>query len=227
MSRIRLTALAVSAAVTSFAPATAQADARAGLRVTTVSRQLLQVDAIGASRSWRDTNGLTYALPKDRALGQLVTGTALFGRHLGVASTPLGPFVQNIAGVAAPEKGFWALFVNNTFATVGARDIELNRGDEVVWLLDPDYTRPGPNFLDLDLVSRRGGTATFRVTRVAATGDGYAARPARGAAVTVGGHDHSVGRTGLVRVPVRRGLPFAARATERGTVPSELVFGVG
>jgi hypothetical protein len=131
MSRIRLTALAVSAAVTSLAPATAQADARAGLRVTTVSRQLLQVDAIGASRSWRDTNGLTYALPKDRALGQLVTGTALFGRHLGVASTPLGPFVQNIAGVAAPEKGFWALFVNNTFATVGARDIELDRGDEV------------------------------------------------------------------------------------------------
>ena len=227
MSRTRFAALALTAAVTSLAPAAAQADTRAALRVTTEGRQLFQVDAVGAARSWRDVNGLTYALPKDRALGQLVTGTALFGTHLGVASTELGPFVQDIAGVAARDKAFWALFVDNRFATVGARDYELQRGDEVVWLLDPDFSKPGPNYLDLDLVARRRGTATFRVTRVAASGDGYAARPARGGAVTVGGHGHRADRRGLVRVPVRRGLPFAARATERGTVASELVFGVG
>ncbi len=231
MSRTRLAALAVSAAVTSLAPAVAptaaQADTRAALRVTTVERQLFQIDAAGAARSWRDLDGRTHALPKNRALGQLVTGTSLFGRHLGVASTELGPFVQNIAGVAARDKAFWAFFVNNAFAPVGARDYELQRGDEVVWLLDPDFSKPGPNYLDLDLVAQRRSTATFRVTRVAASGDGYAARPARGATVTMGGHGHRADRRGLVQVPVRRGMPFAARASERGSVASELILGVG
>src|SRR5688500_8949053 len=106
MSRIRLAALAVSATLTSLAPAVAQADTRAALRVTTVERQLFQVDAAGAARSWRDTNGQTYALPRNRALGQLVTGTSLFGVHLGVASSDLGPFVQDIAGVRPGAKGF-------------------------------------------------------------------------------------------------------------------------
>jgi len=217
-------ALACAAALT---PGAALADTRAALRVTTVQRQLFQVDAAGAARSWRDTNGGTHALPMNRALGQLVTGTALFARHLGVQQTPLGPFVQRIGGVAPGPKGFWAFFVNNRFSDVGAGDYVLRRGDEIVWLLDPDFTTPGPNFLDLDLVRAARGSATFRVTRVAAGASGYSARPARGARVTVNGRAFSVGAGGTVRVAIRRGSPFRAVATERGTVASERVTGIG
>ncbi len=128
MSRTRLpvpTVAAIAAALLA-APAAA-ADTRASIRVATPERQLLPVDAPGAARSFRDVDGLTYPLPQNRVLGQLVTGTSLFGRHLGVQQTPNGPFVSSIAGVSPGAKGFWALFVNNRFATVGARDYVLRR----------------------------------------------------------------------------------------------------
>jgi hypothetical protein len=228
MSRTRLpvpTVAAIAAALLA-APAAA-ADTRASIRVATPERTLLEAPLVGAARSYRTVGGGTLPLPQDTALGQLVAATAFFGLPLGITQNPsLGAFVSTIGGRSGGTSGYWAFFVNNRLSSVGAGGYTLRRNDEVVWILDPDFAKPGPNFLDLDLVRVRRTEITFRVTRVAATATGYRAGPAVGASVQVNSQVFAVGRRGVVRVALRGRGAYVARATQRGTIASETLVTV-
>jgi hypothetical protein len=86
-------------------------------------------------------------------------------------------------------------------------------------VLDPDFNRPGPFFLDLDVVARSRGSVTFRVTR--AGGEGPTA--ARGATLHVNGERVRVPASGRVKVKARGA--WTARATLARTIASETLRG--
>jgi hypothetical protein len=215
-----------AAAGTALAVPAASADVRAQIRVATPSGTLFQAPLVGAARSYRADGGGTYALPRDTALGQLVAAGAFFARPALIHQDPsLGAFVSAVGGVRPGPKGFWAFFVNDRLAGVGAGAYRLHRGDEVTWILDPDYTKPGPDFLDLDVVAQGPLRARFRVTRVAARGSGYVRVPAAGARLVVGGQTFRVPASGVVRATFIRHGAWTATAATRGAIGSETLVG--
>jgi hypothetical protein len=224
MSRRWLPA-AVAALALACAPVAASAATRATLRIVTPSRTVLGAHAplVGATRSYLDDAGTPHALKPNTVMGQLVAGTAFFGLPLDVAFNAQlgGGFVSSIDGIAGGSKGFWELFVNDRAATVGAEAATFKAGDEVVWLLDPDFAAPGPFYLDLNVVRRRRGRVTFAVVKAGGTQPVAAV----GATIRVNGRILRTAANGRVSVQLRRGRPFQARATMHGAVRSQVVGG--
>jgi hypothetical protein len=215
----RLAAAAAALALLAL-PSTAAAADCATLRVETTERTVLgsRAPAVCSARSYLDSAGAAHALAAATAMGQLVSATGWLGLALEVTfDDQLGGFVSAIGGVSGGTTGFWALYVDNQSSQVGAETATVSAGDEVVWVLDPDFNQPGPQFLDLDVVRARGGVVVALVTRVGEQG----AEPARGATLRV----NTVGESGRVTVRLRRGSPFTAQATQAGVIRSEVVSG--
>ena len=217
----RLAAVALATIALGPSVPTAAADVRAGIRVVTPRGALLEAPFVGATRSYRATDGTTHALPMNTALGQLVSAAGFYGLPLGVHQFSLGPFVEAIGGVRPPGAGQWAFFVDNRPATVGAGAYTLRRGQEATWVLDPSYAVPGPYFLDLDIVRASRRAVTFRVTRAG----GATPVPARGATLRIGGQAFRVPATGRLRVTMLRPGTWTAVATAARTIRSEILLG--
>ena len=192
----------------------------------TVTQTVLPGDhAVGSTRSYLDGDGVAHALAPNTVLGQLVAGAALEGAELGIGfNAQFGGFVDSIGGLRAAN-GFWALYVDNATSPLGAESATIKDGQEVVWILDPDFNTPGPTFLDLDPVKASGvpGVSfyTFGVTK--AGGDGPVA--AKGATVIVNGKRYTANARGRVTVELRSGTAWTARATLKGSIRSDVLRG--
>jgi hypothetical protein len=219
MRTIRVLAAVIAALLVSVPGALA---ARAELRIITPTRSLLGADALrsGSARSYVDDQSVSHALPASTALGQLFAGSLVGDFGVLVAYSSFGGFVHEIGGVPATGNATWTLFVNDVAATAGPDTLALKAGDKATWLLDPDYTRPGPYFLDLTLLKRSGSTLSLSVRRV-----DYSKGPvaAVGARVTVNGHRYKVNGRG--KVTIRVAGPWFARATLAGAIASQRLFG--
>ena len=220
------TRVLVAAAVALLAiPAAAQAaNVRAGLRVVTEQKTLVGNDGalVGATRSYLDSAGTPRALPENTALGQLVAGTAAAGLSVGIDYNEqfAQGFLSSIGGQpAAGGNAFWAFYVDNAAAQVGAEAVILKKGQEIVWMLDPDFNTKGPYFLDLDAIPSGRHHVTFRVTR--AGGDKPV--PAKGAILTINGERFPVPASGRLAVDAEG--DWTARATLKGTIRSEQLTG--
>lgn len=215
--------LAVAATVLLAAPAAADAAGiRASLRVETSQRTLVGPDGarVGATRSYLDTDGTAHALPANTALGQLVAGTGAAGVDLGVSfNAQFGGFVAAIGGQDAGTNGFWAFYVDNVASSTGAETTFLARKPEYVWVLDSDFNKPGPFFLDLDVASRGPHSVTFRVTRAG----GKRPAAARGATLTINGQRIAIPASG--RLTIEAHGTWTARASLAGTISSEILAG--
>lgn len=223
MGRLRLP-VALAALAACCVPASALAATRATLRVITPSRTVLGAHPplVGAARSYLDDAGAAHALKANTVMGQLVAGTAFYGVPLDVSFNPsLGGYVSAIGGVSGGSKGFWELFVNDRSATLGAEAQTFRAGDEVVWVLDPDFSAPGPFFLDLNVVRRSAGRVTFSVVQAGGTSP----VPAAGATIRVNGRILVTARNGRASVRLRRGHVFQARASKHGAIRSQLLGG--
>jgi len=99
------------------------------------------------------------------AMGQVVaTGlpyTAVYDASYNAA------YLTRIVGTKAPATGYWAFFINGVLSMTGATDATLKASDEVVWILDSDFsTKNGPFSYDLDAKNNGNGTVTFSATRM-------------------------------------------------------------
>ena len=119
---------------------------------------------------------LKNALPADRDLRPLLV-TDAFSFGLGLCG---------IGGYPAPATGFWYLKHNHAGALVGGDQLKLEKGDEVLWHLVPDFTQPIPAELVIDARARAKPGASFVVTVHEYSDDGTRS-PAAGVTVTVGG----------------------------------------
>lgn len=224
---MRTRSLLVAAAVIGAALIpTASADA-ATLRVVAGKRTLLSVTQVnaGSTRSYIDTAGRAHRLRANTALGQLVAANAFYNTYIRVGyMSGLGGFVTTIAGIPAPEGGYWALFVNGDMAMLGADSTVIGRDDAVVWLADDDYSSAnGPWAYQLSADEHANGTVTFTGIRIG----GAKATPAKGAPVLLDGV-----RIGVLdakgRLVTRPEGPWTARIAARGRTAASLpISGVG
>jgi hypothetical protein len=193
---------------------------RATLRVTTGDRELVgpAPEKSGSVLAYVDDTGTAHKLPANTVLGQLLAVSAVHDMAVGIHVSGFGAFVTGIGGVAPdPNKGFWELFVNDAPSPVGADQAIIHRGDRVVWLLDPDFTTPGPAFLDLTVARRFRNHVRLHVARVDEKGSTAGA----GARVTAAGRTLTANAAG--NVSVRAKGRFTARATLTGVVASQLL----
>jgi hypothetical protein len=145
-------------------PTTASA---ATLRVVSDGQNVFGAKAtdVTSARSYTDSKGKRHALKANTAMGQIVaTGlpyTAVFDASYNAA------YLTRLVGVKAATTGYWAFFVNGTLSMTGATDATLKSSDEVVWLVDSDYsTKNGPYAYNLDAKTNTNGTVTFSATRI-------------------------------------------------------------
>jgi hypothetical protein len=212
--------LFVAAAAALLVAAPAAHATRATLRVTTGDRELVGPAPVksGSALAYTDDTGTPHKLPANTVLGQLLAVAAVRDLAVGIHVSSFGAFVTGIGGVAPdPNKGFWELFVNDAPSQVGADTATIHRGDRVVWLLDPDFTAPGPAFLDLTVARRFRTHIRLHVTRVDEKGGTAAA----GARVVVAGRALTANASG--NVTVRTKGKFNARATLAGAFASQLL----
>ncbi len=161
-TRHLLVAAALGAAA--LIPTTANA---ATLRVVSDGQNVFGATAteVASATSYTDSAGKKHTLKAGTAMGQIVeTGlayTAVYDASYNAA------YLTRIVGVKAAKTGYWAFFVNGALSMTGATDAKLKASDEVVWLVDSDYsTKNGPFTYDLDAKTNANGTVTFSATRI-------------------------------------------------------------
>jgi hypothetical protein len=196
------------------------------IRVETVARELVPPVTNGSVRSYVDTAGAAHVLAPRTALGQIVALAAR--RDVPVTVQFFASFNSGLLqrfGSGQSATGGWQFTVNGVPSQVGADTAVVPSGAEVVWWLIDDFGKQGSFLpLDLDLVSKRAnGDVRFRVTKFdTASGKVIGAK---GAALRVNGHNHTVPASGFVTVRVKPGKRFQARATAPSTIRSEQVSG--
>jgi hypothetical protein len=126
-----------------------------------------------------------------------------------------GPAVCAIGGQSAPN-GFWYLKVNHVGSQIGGTH-PLERGDGVLWFLDPDFSDPAPDELVLRAPARATAAEPFEV-RVLAFDDSGQRSPAEGAVVPGGPPTDADGRT-----MVTLGNDADLQATRTGDIPSNVL----
>ena len=156
--------MAAAIGAAALIPTTASA---ATLRVVSDGQNVFGAKAtdVTSARSYTDSKGKRHALKANTAMGQIVaTGlpyTAVFDASYNAA------YLTRLVGVKAATTGYWAFFVNGTLSMTGATDATLKSSDEVVWLVDSDYsTKNGPYAYNLDAKTNANGTVTFSATRI-------------------------------------------------------------
>jgi hypothetical protein len=217
------TAVAIALAALALPAAAA---ATPTIRVETLSATLVDPTRTGAVRAYLDTDGAAHSLPARTALGQIVALAAQRNEAIRVHYFPsfASGLVERYGSAIASATGGWQFTVDGVPSPVGADAAVLPRNAEVVWWLIEDFGTQGAlTPLDLDLVSRDGGDATFRVTRFDAASGAMVG--AAGAVLRVNGRAHRVPASGLVTAHLRDGQFFRARAVRRGAIRSEVITG--
>ena len=162
--RTRTILAAAAIGVAALIPTTASA---ATLRVVSGGQNVFGATAtdVTSARAYVDSKGKRHVLKADSAMGQIVaTGlpyTAVYDASYNAA------YLTRIVGASASASGYWAFFINGTMSMTGATDATLKASDEVVWLVDSDYSaKNGPFTYDLDAKTNANGTVTFSATRI-------------------------------------------------------------
>ena len=216
--RTRTILAAAAIGAVAILPATADA---ATLRVVSGKRTILSVRQVnvGSARAYLDTAGRSHRLKANTALGQLITANAFYNTYLRISyMSGLGAYVTRIAGVAAPKKGYWALFVNGDMAPLGADSTIVHRDDSVIWIGDDDYSsKNGPWVFQLDANARASGMVTFTGVRIG----GAKATPAKGVPLVVNG-EQTVTLDGDGKATVRLSGAWTATLAARGRTAASL-----
>ncbi len=192
------------------------------LRVEAPAGTIIPAEDVCSARAYLDTTGTARALVPKTVLGQLVAGAGSLGYSVGIAfDAQFGGFVSSIGGVAPGPNGTWSLIVDNKLSQTGASTTILTPSQEVVWLLDPNFNKPGPFVLDMDVVRASGGVLAVKVVRT----DGTKITPAKGARVHVNNVTVIANANGRARVRLKRNAEYSAVATLPGSVQSQVQAG--
>ena len=218
--RTRQILVAAAVGVVALIPATAASAAT--LRVVSDAKNVFGETAttVTSATSYIDSKGKTHKLAANTAMGQIVeTGlpyTAVYDAGYNAA------YLTRIVGAKAPATGYWAFYVNDAPSTLGATDAKLKTTDEVVWIVDNDYSNAnGPFAYDLNTKVNGDGTVTFTAMRFGAN----KAIAAGGAPLLVNGvKAANFDAKGRLTLPLSTG--WTAQIPAKGKIaPSEIVAG--
>jgi hypothetical protein len=180
----------------------------------------------------------TRTVNKDGVFGHDCTGTSAAGAlEIGVAGDWSGSFfsglgysVERIRGEshAFPDNDFFELWVNNASSSLGLCGVELQDGDDVLFIVarcessgPPDFLCVNAPVLPLALTAPAKVTpgVPFSVTVVEYAADGTSS-PAAGATVGGGAAPAITNAAGVATVTLASGGPAALRATKSGRARS-------
>jgi hypothetical protein len=249
ITRIRLAtgALAAVAATTFLFPAAGSATVTAHLRVLTPDRVLdpgttyIVDDGVTVpTRSDADCfgppggSGAAYSYEKPNALSLLATAGRTTKAVAPLSLTDQFGFGLGICGIGGAEaksgQSFWYLKANHEEATLGADQLEIRDGDEILFYLAPDaYPNPNPAELELKAPPRAKAGAPFTVAVVehkcVTDQTTFETSCTSGAAVgaTVSGADAPVatGADGTAQLVAGDSGVATLTATATGAIPSE------
>lgn len=134
------------------------------------------------------------------ALGAVVDGRIADRSLRPVSVTDAFDFGLGICGIGdavASQSGFWYLKQDHVGTTTGGDQTKVERSDEIVWYLDPDFSDPPAPELELVLPSAAESSATFEAQVFQYADDGTRS-PAAG--VSVSGASQPTGADGTTQV---------------------------
>lgn len=228
---IMLGALALSLTLVGFAEAKSTKTVPASLRVVDSDGKTLaestqftttaKVKADPAASCFGPgSTSSSHTVPGPTALGQLAYASKLTKSLRPVSITDAQSFglgVCAIAGAVAPPTGFWYLVHNNAGAQVGAEQLELRKGDSVLWYLISDFMAPTPDELVLKAAKPKNGQVAVTVRSIGADGSKSAAADA-----SVSGAAEPTDSNGRTTVTLEERITDI-QATRDGSIPSNVI----
>ena len=143
-----------------------------------------------------------------------------------------GLVICGIGGVEADQSSFWYLKSNHEEATVGADQLKLANGDEILlYLAQDNFPAPNPAELELTAPARAAAGAPFTVQAVQHTcvtdPNTFAvtcnATPAAGVTVSGGASPVTTGADGSAQVSVSATKSVKLTATRGADIPAEVL----
>jgi hypothetical protein len=151
--------------------------------------------------------------------GQGALDVATRHRWAGKWSTEFGPEyeITSILGEthSFTSKEYWEIFVNNVAASVGACQLHLHAGEQLLFAAVPDSGTAYPLALEAPTSATTG--RTFKVKVVYFNGKGIA-KPLSGATVSVAGHSGKTNHQGIVPLTPTHAGTFVLQAQHAGYV---------
>jgi RTX calcium-binding nonapeptide repeat (4 copies) len=179
-------------------------------------------------------SGAEYTYDQPTALSLLATAARTTGKVRPLALTDQFGFGLGICGiggeVASPGQSFWYLKANHQESTVGADQLKVRSGDQVLFYLAPDnFPNPNPAELELKAPPRVEAGKRFDVTVVqhACVTDqqtfevSCASQPAAGASVSATGPPLTTGADGRVQLTAGSPGTLKVAATRGADIPSQ------
>lgn len=157
------------------------------------------------------------ACPSSSALGALDVAT--HGRWRAKFYTSFNDFlITSVLGeTPKPKVGYWGIWVDNRYATIGACEIKLKPADEVLFAVDSVKKHEHPLGVIAPTKARAGKPFTLTVV---AYSDKGKATPLAGAHVRGGGLDLVTGKHGTVPVTAGASAKLTYTATDTGFIRS-------
>ncbi len=155
------------------------------------------------------------ACPATSAAGALDVATGHRWRATWFSS--LGDFeIKRILGDAeSTKKFFWAIWVDNRFATTGACEIKLHRGEHLLFAVDSVAHHEHPLAIRAPTHAAAGKPITIRVVWFSDSG---ASKPLAGARVTAAGVSAVTNGHGIAQVVASRAGTLTLAAADKGFI---------
>jgi hypothetical protein len=168
-------------------------------------------------------SGKRVDVPGFTALSQLIEASDNDKSIRPVSLTDAFSFGLAVCGIGkavSDEAGFWYVKENHEAAQVGSDQLEIDKGDQVLWYLIKDASAPPPDELALSApaAAKSGQDVTVKVVSYADDGK---KSPAEG--VDVEGAKSKTDAKGKTTVPADEPM-LALTGTRKGSIPSNTVY---
>jgi hypothetical protein len=125
-------------------------------------------------------------------------------------------FIKTILGdTESGKKSYWGIWVDNRYATTGACEIKLRRGDQLLFAVDSVAHHEHPIAIRAPSHATVGHSFTVKIVWFSDSG---VASPLKGARLTVAGKTAVTKARGIVQVKVSNPGKFVLRAERKGYV---------
>jgi Domain of unknown function (DUF4430)/RTX calcium-binding nonapeptide repeat (4 copies) len=181
-------------------------------------------------------SGAEYTYDEPTALSLLATAARTSAKLKPLALTDQFGFGIGICGIggqeASPGQSFWYLKSNHQESTVGADQLQVKTGDQILFYLAPDnFPNPNPAELELKAPPRveSGQTFTVKVIEHSCVTDpqtfevSCASKPAAGATISAASQVTQTGADGAAQLSAPAGGKINVAATRGTDIPSEVL----
>jgi Domain of unknown function (DUF4430) len=191
------------------------------VRIEGRSRTLLAPTTVRTNSGWITMNHAPRgACPATSAAGALDSAT--HHRWSGPFSTNFDDYlITSILGDRESSKAYyWGIWIDNKYATAGACEIKLHRGDRLLFAVDSVAHHEHP--IELTGSSRVAAGHSFSV-KVVWFRDSGAEQPLSGATVTASGISAVTNRQGVARITATHAGALVLRAARSGYIRAATV----